>query len=92
MAMYRTFDYRCTNCNHEQEIFSSNHDEPKDCPQCSTVMTRQLSAPCFTINGVGAYASGCFPNKHQGPKLDSELLAMDDVSLNRELGLPDDCM
>lgn len=87
MAFYRTYDYRCTNCKHEQEIFSNNHDEPKDCPKCSTIMTRLVSAPSFTINGVGAYASGCFPNKHQGPKIHDDLLRMSDQELDRELGI-----
>lgn len=87
MAFYRTYDYRCTNCNNEQEIFSNNHDEPKDCPKCGTIMTRMLTAPSFTISGVGAYASGCFPRSKEGPKIDPELSRLSDAELDRELGL-----
>lgn len=92
MTTYRTFDYSCNNCNHLQEIFSKNHDEPKPCPKCSAPMVKQLSAPCFKISGGGVYSSGCFPNAHQGPKIDKELLTLSDKELNRECGLPEDTL
>ncbi len=91
MTMLRTFDYKCPNCGLTKEIFSKNHNEDKPCPECGTVLKRQLTAPCFKITGEGVYSSGTFPNAHQGPKIDKELLTLSDKELNRACGLPEDC-
>lgn len=89
--MYRTFDYKCPSCGFDMEIFSKNHEEIKPCPKCHTAMDKQLSMPTFILKGVGCHSNGTYSNAKSGPKLDKELLQLDDVSLNRELGLPDDC-
>lgn len=90
MAFYRTFDYRCCNCNHEQEIFSKDHEEPKPCPKCNTIMAKQLTAPAFTLTGVGVYSTGTYSKAKDGPKIDKELLTLSDRELNIECGLPPD--
>lgn len=91
MAMYKTFDYLCPNCNNVEEIFSKNHEEDKMCSKCETVMQRQITMPAFTLKGDGFYSTGTFSKSKDGPKLDQDLLNLSDRELNIECGLPADC-
>lgn len=54
-------------------------------------MEKRLTMPAFILKGVGVVNAGTFPKSSDGPKLDQDLLRLDDISLNRELGLDDDC-
>lgn len=89
--MYRTFDYNCTICNHQEEIFSNDHDSPKDCPKCGSIMHKMMTMPTFILKGQGFYSNGTYAAAKNGPKLDQDLLKLSDRELNRELGLPDNC-
>lgn len=77
------FDYLCPSCNTKFEKIVKAFDSDVECPKCSTLSNKQVSTPTFIMTGKG-YAP-------TAPKLDQDLLRLDDVSLNRELGLPDNC-
>lgn len=87
----KLFNYQCTQCDNLIEKFVKTHDEVVTCPKCEHPMEKRLTMPAFILKGVGVFSNGTFAKAKEGPKLDQELLALDDVSLNRELGLPDDC-
>ncbi|HEX6926458.1 MAG TPA: zinc ribbon domain-containing protein [Longimicrobiaceae bacterium] len=52
-----TYEYRCTACQHEFELFQRMSDEPgADCPQCGTAAERLLSAGAgLLFKGSGFY-------------------------------------
>lgn len=89
----KVFNYQCTNetCQHAFEAFVNTSDQVVQCEKCQSPTEKRLTMPAFTLTGEGFYSRGTFAKAKDGPKLDKELLALDDVSLNRELGLPDDC-
>jgi putative FmdB family regulatory protein len=89
----KIFNYQCLNnsCNNFFEKFVSTSDEVVVCPKCDHTTEKRLTMPAFILKGVGCYSNGTYAKAKDGPVLDKELLALDDVSLNRELGLPDDC-
>ena len=80
------FNYTCE-CGHSSEELVKKSDDVVTCPKCEFPMIKQLSAPMFTINGVGAYNSGCFPKAKDGPKIPQEILNMSDAELDKSLGL-----
>jgi putative FmdB family regulatory protein len=80
-----------TSCNNLIEKFVKTHDEVVSCPKCEHPMEKRLTMPAFVLKGQGFYSNGTYAKAKEGPKLDQDLLRLDDVSLNRELGLPDDC-
>lgn len=85
------FNYHCEKCNHTFEAFVKTSDQKVPCEKCGSETEKRLTMPAFTLKGEGFFGRGTFSKSHEGPKLDQELLRLDDVSLNRELGLPDDC-
>ena len=85
------FNYACNNCGNFIERFVKTSDEAVTCPKRGNIMEKRLTMPAFILKGVGCYSNGTYTKAKDGPVLDKELLALDDVSLNRELGLPDDC-
>lgn len=89
----KVYNYQCTNpdCQHLFEKFVKTADQQVSCEKCDSDTEKRLTMPAFTLEGDGFYSRGTFAKAKDGPKLDKELLALDDISLNRELGLPDDC-
>lgn len=89
----KIFNYQCTNasCNNFIEKFVKTADEVVTCPKCDHTMEKRLTMPAFILKGVGVVNAGTFPKSSDGRKLDQDLLRLDDISLNRELGLDDDC-
>lgn len=87
----KIFNYTCDTCGITEEKFVKKHDEVVICSKCEKPMTKTLTMPAFILKGVGCYSNGTYSKAKDGPKLDQDLLKLDDVSLNRELGLPDNC-
>ena len=87
------FDYICPNpeCQHTFDELAKSSDTVVECPKCTTVSKRQISAPSFILKGSGFYSSGTFTNSKQGPKRDAEFDRLSDREQNIELGLPEDC-
>jgi putative FmdB family regulatory protein len=52
-----TYEYRCTGCSNEFELFQKMSDEPKaDCPKCSAPSERRLSGGAgLLFKGSGFY-------------------------------------
>lgn len=44
-----SYDYECSNCNHEELIYKriSEYNRPEHCPKCKTEMTRLISPGYF---------------------------------------------
>lgn len=81
------YDYLCEDCNVVSEVMVKASETAVTCPECGDNMSRQLSAPMFTLKGVGNYASGCFPKSHEGPHIPEYIKNMPDAQLDKELGL-----
>jgi putative FmdB family regulatory protein len=52
-----TYEYRCTSCDHQFELFQRMSDEPRaECPNCGKEAERRLSAGAvFLFKGSGFY-------------------------------------
>lgn len=52
-----TYEYRCTKCQHEFEVFQSMTDAPrKRCPECSSKVERLISGGAgLLFKGSGFY-------------------------------------
>jgi len=53
-----TYDYRCSHCGHELELFQSISESPKrKCPECGTLKLRRVIGPGAGIifKGSGFY-------------------------------------
>lgn len=89
----KIFNFACTNkdCNNFFEAFVKTSDQKVPCEKCGSETEKRLTMPAFILRGVGCFSNGTYAKAKDGPVLDQELLRLDDVSLNRELGLPDDC-
>jgi len=47
-----TYEYICTKCGHEFEVFQTMSEEPvKDCPQCQGEVRRKISGGMFCVKG-----------------------------------------
>lgn len=85
------FDYKCPECNLQEEKIVKNSEEEIICSECSIPMKKLLSTPAFNLKGEGFYSSGSFPKaRTEGPHIPNEIKEMSDIELNRSLGLPDD--
>ncbi|MFA7268492.1 MAG: FmdB family zinc ribbon protein [Sterolibacterium sp.] len=53
------YAYRCSNCNHENEVLQKLSDAQLTvCPAChQETYTKQLTAPGFQLKGSGWYAT-----------------------------------
>ena len=50
------FDYKCPTCHTKIEIFQkTSNEEKKECPNCSSLMKKQLGQSNFKLNGIGVY-------------------------------------
>lgn len=45
---YMTWDYRCDDCDHIEEVFI-NHQDPMDCPACEAAGTFKKTIRTFSI-------------------------------------------
>jgi len=54
-----TYDYRCTDCDHEFEVFQKINEEPvKTCPKCGGVVRRLISGGAgIVFKGSGFYVN-----------------------------------
>lgn len=52
-----TYEYRCTDCSNEFELFQKMSDEPKaDCPRCAAPSQRKISGGAgLVFKGSGFY-------------------------------------
>lgn len=49
-----TYDYVCTVCGHEMEVFHSIHGHgPAACPRCGGAMKKAFAAPAVVFKGSG---------------------------------------
>lgn len=87
----KIFNYFCQSCQHGFEAYVKTADQQVPCEKCNGATEKRLTMPTFILTGVGCFSNGTYAKAKDGPVLDKELLAMDNISLNRELGLPDDC-
>ena len=55
-----TYNYKCSECDHQFETFQSMKDEPlKTCPECSKDTLDKLVSPStFVLKGGGWYKDG----------------------------------
>ncbi len=53
------YEYKCTRCQHEQEVFHRGHGEHAPaCASCGELsLERQMSRSHFKLNGGGWYAN-----------------------------------
>jgi len=67
------YAYRCSSCNHEQDVMQKMADAPlTTCPACKAEsFAKQLTAPGFQLKGNGWYATDF---KGGGAKPKSETL------------------
>ena len=57
-----TYEYKCTQCSHDFEVFQSMSDEPvKICPECGAEVKK-----VFTPAGVIFKGSGFYVNDYKG--------------------------
>lgn len=53
------YEYRCTKCRKEFELFQKITDEPaSECPDCGGRIERLVSATSFSLKGGGWYKDG----------------------------------
>jgi putative FmdB family regulatory protein len=63
------YEYRCTNCSKEFELFQKITDEPAtECPDCGGKIERLVSATTFSLKGGGWYKDGYSSSKSETPK------------------------
>ncbi len=49
-----TYDYVCTKCGHEMEVFHPVHGHgPSACPQCGGQMRKAFAPPAVVFKGTG---------------------------------------
>jgi putative FmdB family regulatory protein len=69
-----TYQYRCTSCGHEHEVFQRMSDAPiTTCPQCAKDdCVRVISAEGgFVLKGSGFYGTDYCGNKSKGSEAGS---------------------
>lgn len=54
-----TYDYKCTNCQHEYEYFHLNSQDPNSCPKCASKEAEKLPPKntSFQLKGGGWYST-----------------------------------
>lgn len=58
------YDYKCPKCGTEIDVLQSFTSPAPNCPECGTVMSKEVSKPGgFEFKGSGFYATD-FKNKH----------------------------
>jgi len=67
------YDYRCGQCGHSFELRQSFNSEPvADCPECSSVATRQFHAPPVFFKGSGWYVNDYGKGRNNGAAADTD--------------------
>jgi putative FmdB family regulatory protein len=52
------YEYECTNCGKQCEVFQKFNDEPiRTCPDCGGHMHKLISQTSFVLKGTGWYAT-----------------------------------
>lgn len=50
------FDYECPTCHTKIEVLQrSTDEEKKECPNCSSLMKKQIGHSNFQLKGIGVY-------------------------------------
>ena len=69
-----TYDYKCTQCGHDFEMFQSmSEDHIKKCPECEGIVRRLVSGGSGLIfKGSGFYLTDYGKGKDQKKKADGQ--------------------
>ncbi|MDR1710771.1 MAG: hypothetical protein LBR58_02780 [Propionibacteriaceae bacterium] len=67
-----TYQYRCSSCQEESEVFQSFNDDPLTvCPACSGALRKIFSPVGVVFKGSGFYATDSRGSAKKTPKADT---------------------